>query len=170
MGSRHTHGMTDEARARWATRQFNNEMRLEARREWEASLPRHPWPEHRVKGEVVKAGEAPPEPERVEEIPARPWEGPLPTSAKSLYRAAQKAGYDVLATFSHQERKSNRELKVKEADVCAILGVRGGEKFIAEWEEIEGKWKVKKALVWAPHLAIQPSIMTVTNMKKEIIT
>ena len=170
MGSRQPHGMTDEARARWATRQFNNEMRLEARREWEASLPRHPWPEHRVKGEVIGKGEAPPEPERVEEIPARPWEGPLPTSAKSLYKAAQKAGYDVLATFSHQERRSNRELKVKEADVCAILGVRGSEKFIAEWEEIEGKWKVKKALVWAPHLPIQPSIMTVTNMKKEIIT
>ena len=105
MGSRHTHGMTDEARARWATRQFNNEMRLEARREWEASLPRHPWPEHRVKGEVLGTGEAPPEPERVEETPARPWEGPLPTSAKSLYKAAQKAGYDVLATFSHQERR-----------------------------------------------------------------
>ena len=54
--------------------------------------------------------------------------------------------------------------------MCAILGVRGSEKFIAEWEEIGGKWKVKEALVWAPHLPIQPSIMKVTNMKKEIIT
>src|SRR5699024_4980208 len=138
--------MTDEARARWAARRFTNEMRLEARREWEARLPRRPWPEHRAKGEVLDKDDAPPEPERVEVIPARPREGALPTSAMALYRAAQKAGYDVLATFSHQERRSNRELKVKEADVCAILGVRGGEKFIAEWEEIEGKWKVKKAL------------------------
>ena len=170
MGSRQSHGMTDEARTRWATRQFNNEMRLEARREWEASLPRHPWPEHRIKGEVLAVGEAPPEPDPVAEIRARPWEGPLPTSAKSLAKAAEKAGYQVLASFSHQERKSNRELKIKEADVCAILGVRGDEKFIAEWECLEGKWKVKKALVWAPHLAIQPSIMTVSNMKKEIIT
>src|SRR5699024_12281608 len=89
----------------------------------------------------------------------------------TLFRsAAEKAGYRTIASFSHQERKSNRELKVKEADVCAILGVRGDEKFIAEWECIEGKWKVKKALVWAPHLQIQPSIMTVTDMKKEIIT
>src|SRR5699024_5078286 len=103
VGSRHTHGMTDEARARWAARRFNNEMRLEARREWEASLPRHPWPEHRVKGEVLDKDEAPPEPERVEEIPARPWEGPLPTSPKSLVKAAEKAGYRTIASFSHQE-------------------------------------------------------------------
>src|SRR5699024_1946727 len=153
-----------------SARQCNNEMRLEARREWESSLPRHPWPEHGVRGDILAVGEAPPEPDPIEEVPARPWEGPLPTSAKSLVKAAEKAGYRTIASFYHQERKSNRELKVKDADVCVILGLRGEQKFIAEWECIEGKWKVKKALVWAPHLPIQPSIMTVTNMKKEIIT
>lgn len=154
-----------------ATKLLLGQWAREAHMEWVATLPTSPWPEKRIKGVPISELEAEAEDPApaVREIPARPWEGPLPASAKSLAAAAEKVGYDVLATFSHQERKSNRELKVKEADVCAILGVRDDEKFIAEWEEIEGKWKVKKALVWAPHLQIQPSIMTVTNMKKEII-
>lgn len=184
MGHGHAHGMTDEARERWRARQIRQDLHRDARREWEKTLPDIPWDSRRrVKGEVVD--ESGPPPEIVVDVePARLWDeakdGKVPTSARSLAKAAEKVGYATQFTHSHQERRggvNNRLLDPPEADVCAVQGARGsGERFIADWELVapkdgqgEAKWKVRDALVWSPEMETYPRIVKVSTLKKEYL-
>lgn len=175
--------MSDEARQEWATRRFNEEMAVEANRDWWASLPdiTRDW-RKRVEGVLVGEGIAPVEEYVVKEIKAREWvndiDGKPPSSAVGLQKAADKAGYATTVSWSHQERRGNngKLLKNPEADVCSVLGVRGGEKFIAAWEstlnEKTGKWswKSREVMAWSPHQSINPTMTTVSVLRKEFLT
>lgn len=171
-------GMTEEARARWSQRIFERELATDIHRDFVADLPSHPWPEKMIAGTPVsEIGDDGPDPEPVIETGrARPWkdsDGKLPPSANGLIKAAQNAYYETVVSWSHQERRGSngKLLKVPEADVCTVLGRRSAEEsFLASWERVDGKWKVKDAMVWAPGLAVQPLMTTVTKFKKEYLS
>lgn len=178
-----TPGMTDEARREWAVRRFNQEMAVEARREWEATLPDIERDTHkRVEGVTVGDDIAEVEEYAVEEVKAREWvnniDGKPPSSATGLQKAADKAGYATTASWSHQERRGShgRLLKPPEADVCSVIGVRGDEKFLASWEAVlnektdKWSWKSRDVMAWAPHQPINPTMTTVTVLRKEYFT
>lgn len=175
--------MTDEARRHWATRRFQQEMAVDARREWEATLPDIERDTHkRVEGVTVGDDIAEVEEYVVKTQKARLWlygiDGQIPSSAKGLQKAADKAGYSTTVSWSHQERRGShgRLLKPPEADVCSVLGVRGDEKFLAAWEAVyneskeQWSWKSKEVMAWAPHQPINPTMTTVTVLRKEFLT
>lgn len=173
MEDRHSSGMSDEARRLWRIRRHREQLAVEARREWLATLPDI----DRTPTEKAEAVE--PEPEYVVQTsPARPHDGDSPSAVRSLAKAADKAGFSTLISISHQERRGShgRLLDPPEADVLSVLGVRGPEKFIADWEHVysaktdKWSWKTKGAMIWSPFLQFQPSMVTVNELKKEHLT
>lgn len=154
-------------------RKFRESVTVEAKREWLATLPdidRTP---------TSKAEAIEPEPEVVVETKrAEPYDGASPSAVKSLAKAADRAGFSTLIAISHQERRGShgRLLDPPEADVLSVLGVRGPEKFIADWEHVysakadKWSWKTKGAMIWSPFLPFRPSMVTVNELKKEHLT
>ena len=175
MGHGSAHGMTDEARRRWKARRFASEMATEAAREAAAEVPSMPWTGRRTVEETAE-DEAEPV---IETERARRWmeekHGKIPSPAKSLRGLAVRYKFDVTVAWSHQERRGahGRLLDPPEADFCSVLGIRGDIRFVAEWAHVYSEktekwsWKAGDVLVWAPGLAIQPSMVKITELKKE---
>ena len=135
--------MSEKDAAAWAERRFIREMAAEMHMEFVRDVCGHEpleiesKDEFRARIEGVDEEEAP---TVIEEIPARPWEGPLPKPVESFRKAAERVGYIWAASFSHQERRGahGRLLGIPEADMCTLACVRGRERFIAIWADLGG--------------------------------
>ena len=167
--------MSEKAAAAWAERRFIREMAAEMHMEFVRDVCGHEpleiesKDEFRARIEGVDEEEAP---TVIEEIPARPWEGPLPRPVESFRKAAERVGYIWAASFSHQERRGahGRLLGIPEADMCTLACVRGRERFIAIWADLGGAWKFETSLDFSPHAGIGPQIRKITALKKERLT
>lgn len=167
--------MSEKDAAAWAERRFIREMAAEMHMEFVRDVCGHEpleiesKDEFRARIEGVDEEEAP---TVIEEIPARPWEGPLPKPVESFRKAAERVGYLWAASFSHQERRGahGRLLGIPEADMCTLACVRGRERFIAIWADLGGAWKFETSLDFSPHAGIVPQIRKITALKKERLT
>ena len=167
--------MSEKDAAAWAERRFIREMAAEMHMEFVRDVCGHEpleiesKDEFRARIEGVDEEEAP---TVIEEIPARPWEGPLPKPVESFRKAAERVGYIWAASFSHQERRGahGRLLGIPEADMCTLACVRGRERFIAIWANLGGAWKFETSLDFSPHAGIVPQIRKITALKKERLT
>lgn len=167
--------MSEKDAAAWAERRFIREMAAEMHMEFvrgecgHEPLEIESKDEFRARIEGVDEEEAP---TVIEEIPARPWEGPLPKPVESFRKAAERVGYIWAASFSHQERRGahGRLLGIPEADMCTLACVRGRERFIAIWANLGGAWKFETSLDFSPHAGIVPQIRKITALKKERLT
>lgn len=167
--------MSEKDAAAWAERRFIREMAAEMHMEFVREVCGHEpleiesKDEFRARIEGVDEEEAP---TVIEEIPARPWEGPLPKPVESFRKAAERVGYIWAASFSHQERRGahGRLLGIPEADMCTLACVRGRERFIAIWADLGGAWKFETSLDFSPHAGIVPQIRKITALKKERLT
>ena len=167
--------MSEKDAAAWAERRFIREMAAEMHMEFvrgecgHEPLEIESKDEFRARIEGVDEEEAP---TVIEEIPARPWEGPLPKPVESFRKAAERVGYLWAASFSHQERRGahGRLLGIPEADMCTLACVRGGERLIAIWANLGGAWKFETSLDFSPHAGIIPQIRKITALKKERLT
>lgn len=167
--------MSEKDAAAWAERRFIREMAAEMHMEFVREVCGHEpleiesKDEFRARIEGVDEEEAP---TVIEEIPARPWEGPLPKPVESFRKAAERVGYIWAASFSHQERRGahGRLLGIPEADMCTLACVRGRERFIAIWANLGGAWKFETSLDFSPHAGIVPQIRKITALKKERLT
>lgn len=167
--------MSEKDAAAWAERRFIREMAAEMHMEFVRDVCGHEpleiesKDEFRARIEGVDEEEAP---TVIEEIPARPWEGPLPKPVESFRKAAERVGYIWAASFSHQERRGahGRLLGIPEADMCTLACVRGRERFIAIWADLGGAWKFETSLDFSPHAGIVPQIRKITALKKERLT
>ena len=167
--------MSEKDAAAWAERRFIREMAAEMHMEFVRDVCGHEplgiesKDEFRARIEGVDEEEAP---TVIEEIPARPWEGPLPKPVESFRKAAERVGYIWAASFSHQERRGahGRLLGIPEADMCTLACVRGRERFIAIWANLGGAWRFETSLDFSPHAGIVPQIRKITALKKERLT
>lgn len=167
--------MSEKDAAAWAERRFIREMAAEMHMEFVRDACGHEPLEIESKDAFRARVEGVDEEEAatvIEEIPARPWEGPLPRPVESFRKAAERVGYIWAASFSHQERRGahGRLLGIPEADMCTLACVRGRERFIAIWANLGGAWKFETSLDFSPHAGIVPQIRKITALKKERLT
>lgn len=172
-------GMSEKDAAFWAERRFVRELAAEVHMEFVREEVGHDlYPieskdEFRARMDASDTdddGKVPVLPQPT--VTARTWVGDLPKPAESFRRAAEKKGYNVRATYSHQERRgmSGRLLAVPSADMCTLACWRGGERFLAIWANLKGEWKFEESLDFSPHEGIIPQMRKITALKKERLT